>query len=756
VRSLIRTITICLGLTQLGEAYAGGGREISIALYGNSFMQPVADALDFVSLPYERIPIGDLQTLPPDSLDALFLAYDATGDDATISWLDQFAASGGRLFTFFILPPRLQELHGITQGEFISPVYDGQFAQISSNGTIPDLPLSLFQNSWNIHTLSPADDSTRVVASWRDSRGRDTGFPAMLIGPAGAHLTHVLLGHDHEGAAWLYTALLAHFFPEIWPQAIHGTLAAVAGRQGELTSSAAPEQGSEVHAALKEADAARVESEGLLAQSRFGEALQEAFVARRRVEVAAAGTQTPRVGELRGVWMNDPQRLHGTAEWRAALDELTSAGFNALFVKVEDGQQTENLQRAVRAGHEAKVEVHAWKRTFNLSGRDETFIANMRREGRLQMSADGEELQWLCPSHPANIAHEIEAVSKLLKDHRVDGIHLDYIRYVSARSCFDEGCRLRFSAQTGLPVPAWPDDVLSGPLAEAFQTWRGEQITRLVRAIGLRARTIRPAVKISAAVFADWSQTRHTLGQDWVQWIDEGMVDFVCPMSYTTNLERFRELVRKQVHWVDGRVPLYVGIGAWQIPSVHELLQQIASTRDLGADGFVMFAYDGAFSQHALPVFAQALSMQNVLPPHWGPAVEFAIEGTPHDDEPTGTNVYPEGELISVAASVSPGSSRPTWTRAAMSLRRLDDGIVYELGRHSRRGLRRWLPFLPGSKEDNRISSRFAPISGDFRLVVEGEFDTARGRKKRFISRGPVIRVRSRALLDSLESNVSH
>ena len=744
--SLIRALIICLGLTPLNKTEAETA--VDIALYGESFLRPVSAALDLVALNYRRIPSGTLQDVPPDSLDALFLAYDVTDDEAIVEWLERFTDSGGKLFTFFVLPERLQRLHGITQGEFTSAAYDGQFAQISSLGTDPHLPPSLFQNSWNIHAVSTASDSTRVVASWRDSHGRDTDFPAALVSPVGAHLTHVLLGHDHEGAARLYSALLGQFFPQIWPQVIRGAFSDVAGSEGR--SGATTRDRADLITPLEEADTARATSESLLAQNRFGEALQQAFAARRLAAVAAARTQAPRVGELRGVWLNDPLRLRGIAQWRTTLDELASAGFNALFVKVEDSRNVDYLRNAIRTGHEAGTEIHIWKRTFNLGGEDASLIGEMRDERRLQTTADGEELQWLCPSHPANVSREVEAVATLLEDHDVDGLHLDYIRYASSRSCFDEGCRLRFIAQTGSRPEAWPDDVLSGPLAAEFQTWRREQITRLVRAISLRARSIRPGIKISAAVFSDWSRTRLTLGQDWVQWIDEGLVDFICPMNYTTDLDRFDELVRRQVQWVDGRVPLYVGIGVWQIPSVHNTLQQMASARNLGADGFVMFAYDGAFSRNALPVLAQALSMENVLPPHWGPTVEFAINGAAHGNETTGTTVYPEGELISVAASAASSTSTPTWTRAALSLRRLDDGLVYELGRHSRRGLRRWLPFLPGSKDDARISTKFTPVSGDFRLVVEGEFNS-RGRKRRFVSRGPLLRVRSRALLDSLE-----
>jgi len=68
-------------------------------------------------------------------------------------------------------------------------------------------------------------------------------------------------------------------------------------------------------------------------------------------------------------------------------------------------------------------------------------------------------------------------------------------------------------------------------------------------------------VELSADVFGDYPVCRGTVGQDWVAWIDEGLLDFVCPMDYTESASRFEELVRAQSEFVAGRIPLVPGIG---------------------------------------------------------------------------------------------------------------------------------------------------------------------------------------------------
>ena len=742
---------------------AGGATAARIGLYGDSFMPPVAAALDLANLPYERITSGSLATVSPDSFDALFISYDAPADDPTVQWLESFRASGGKLFTFFLLSDRLRQLQGIDQGDFEAARYDGQFAQIRSVGVLPHLPETVFQDSWNIHFARPAADSVQVVAHWYDASGKDTGFPALLVGPGGAHLTHVYLGDDPQGAARLYVALLAHFFPDVWAQAVRGALAMgsrVGGGSSALSARLANDRSA--FEFLRQASEARIKAEESLAAARFGDALESALRYRHLLAAAYARSQVHRAGEFRAVWINDPPRMNGGSGWKRTSRELARAGFNAVVVKAElwapsersNSPSTDHLRAALEAARDAGIEIHAWRRIYNLEGSDDSLLERLRRENRLQMSTDRASIPWLCPSHPDNLAREVEAVANLVRRYDLDGVHLDYIRYPGSTYCYDDGCRIRFAVQTGHLAASWPDDVISGRLVGPFQNWRREQITKLVRAVSLRVRNIRPGVRVSAAVFSDWSQVRHTLGQDWVHWIDEDYLDFVCPMNYTGDLERFQQLVRRQVNWVDGRIPLYVGIGAWRMPAVDEVIRRVESTRQLGADGFVMFDFDDAFSRRTLPALSEALATNRALPPHWGPYTTFEIRGEPGGEESAGTPIYPEMGAVAVTTRIVP-SSLASSAKASVSLRRLDDELVFRLGQVSTR-VRRWLPFLSTQREGVHVSDRLSLLSGDYRPVLEGTFRNAKGKTKRFIRRGPILRVRSQTLIDSLDADILH
>ena len=108
-------------------------------------------------------------------------------------------------------------------------------------------------------------------------------------------------------------------------------------------------------------------------------------------------------------------------------------------------------------------------------------------------------------------------------------------------------------------------------------------------AVSREARKVRPGLKISAAVFGAYPGCRESVAQDWPAWIKAGYLDFVCPMDYTASDAEFVSLVRSQMKLIEGRVPLYPGIGATATGmclTPDRVVGQIHHARSLGAAGF--------------------------------------------------------------------------------------------------------------------------------------------------------------------------
>ena len=268
------------------------------------------------------------------------------------------------------------------------------------------------------------------------------------------------------------------------------------------------------------------------------------------------------------------------------------------------------LAECITAARRHDIAVHVWKVNWNLAYAPDAFIEQMRSEWRLQQDVAGRELPWLCPSHPENFELELQSILEVIGKYPVDGFHFDYIRYPHSRTCYCDGCRIRFEQAHDVTVMNWPDDAFNGEHTALYRTWRAAQITRLVAAVSEQTRRIRPEIKISAAVFTQYPDCRNSVGQDWLAWVSRGYLDFICPMNYTTANAQFTRWTRDQLQLVDGRIPVYPGVGVSvdQGLTAVQTAEQIVIARQAGAPGFVLFQLDDHAADQVLPALRRGIT----------------------------------------------------------------------------------------------------------------------------------------------------
>jgi uncharacterized lipoprotein YddW (UPF0748 family) len=156
-------------------------------------------------------------------------------------------------------------------------------------------------------------------------------------------------------------------------------------------------------------------------------------------------------------------------------------------------------------------------------------------------------------------------------------------------------------------------------LKEEYNTWRCRQITALVESVSREARSIRPDLKLSAAVFGSYPGCRESVAQDWPEWIRSGYLDFVCPMDYTESDAEFAAMAKNQMELVGGKIPVYPGIGATAsntILQADQVAGQIHLARTLGAAGFAVFNLDRGTADSVIPGIGQGAGSQPAKPPH--------------------------------------------------------------------------------------------------------------------------------------------
>lgn len=578
----------------------------------------------------------------------VILPYNESVSEIEMAQYESFVASGGKLLVYYELPGRLATLLGVK-----NPVWTpGDFAAwVFSDPSIPNLPARVLQASWNITAVTTNGTfNSRVIAKWENSLGQNTGKAAWVASDHGFFMSHVLLGDDADQKSFALLCLIGSVVPDVWPAAVTGAIDEM-GRVGPLLvyddavatirAQAAPTlRANLVEAELAQAATNRTSALAHQAAARYSEAIFAAQSARAHLKQAYILSLKPVYPELRAIWEH-----HATGpypgNWADGIAALATNQFNAVFPNMLWGglanynsaylphssdyiQYGDQIAACVSAAHARGVQVHVWKVNWNLGNAPQSFIDSMRAAGRTQVSSSGEATDWLCPSHPDNLALETNSMMEIVRNYDVDGIHFDYIRYPDSDHCYCAGCGSRFQSQTGRTVTNWPADVLAaGSLRNAFLDWRRAQITRLVQAVYTQTKAIKPAVKVSAAVFPDAPSAYDGVGQDWRLWVTNGILDFVCPMDYTTSLHSFTNLVAQQLAYVGGRVPVYPGIGAF-ILETDGTLSQLQAARAADVPGFILFELSPTSAATLLPAIGAGATApdepdtdNDLLPDSW-------------------------------------------------------------------------------------------------------------------------------------------
>jgi uncharacterized lipoprotein YddW (UPF0748 family) len=197
----------------------------------------------------------------------------------------------------------------------------------------------------------------------------------------------------------------------------------------------------------------------------------------------------------------------------------------------------------------------------------------------------------LNPCLPEVREYLVKVIEDIVGRYGIDGLHLDYIRFPNepaggnakpADYPRDRQTVGLFQAETGKTPDGDP---------AAWDRWRTDQITDLVRDIRKMVNSYKPYLEISAAVGPVPADAKAHHFQDVKTWIKEKLVDVVYPMNYTRDPKVFDERVAL---WRDfaGSTPVVMGV---RIDDNVELDRTQLSTVLHTFRGYSIFAYSSLF-----------------------------------------------------------------------------------------------------------------------------------------------------------------
>jgi len=353
---------------------------------------------------------------------------------------------------------------------------------------------------------------------------------------------------------------------------------------------------------------------------------------------SAPATSPVPAAEMRGLWVVRTALVSPEAV-DAVVDQAARAGFNALFVQVRGRGDAfyssrlvprslllearpagfDPLARLLRRARAQGLQVHAWVNVLLAAGfvgpwpqghvaalhPDWLMVpqaaassvlatppgawANLIRDA----ATGGSEGFYLSPSAPGVPEHLEAVVRELLRGYPVDGLHLDFIRYPGTDYDYSRAALEGFRAPTAEAGVFRIAELLAGPANEP-ERWRNylrQRLTALTDRLSRAARATRPGVVVSAAVVPDETQAVTERFQDWPAWLAGGLVDALCPMTYTPDARLFRQQV-EQATARAGRVgTVWAGVGAYRLTPT-AVVERVRAAREAGAQGVVVFSHE--------------------------------------------------------------------------------------------------------------------------------------------------------------------
>ena len=359
--------------------------------------------------------------------------------------LADYCRRGGKLVVFYSASPKLAALMGVKVLGYKAADYPGQWSRMDFRVTFPEgTPAAIRQTSTVLKRAVPLKGKGRIMATWSDRTGRNTGDAAWISTAHGYWMTHILTADGDED-------LKARFL-------------------GALTGAVAPELWS--YAAYKARQAKEVAET-------------------RRLALA----QKPRAGEIHAVWDHSGCGLY-PGDWPRTIRLLKESHVTDLFVNVGGAgfahyasdvlprsktfdQEGDQLKACLAAAKGSGIRVHAWLLCFNATRATPARLEIFRKKGWRLKTADGKLSEYLDPSNEEVRKYLLRAISEIRGRYAVQGIHLDFVRWYerSARPANAALYISKFVAEARLMVrrPVWLTTAVLGKypscVAAVGQDW---------------------------------------------------------------------------------------------------------------------------------------------------------------------------------------------------------------------------------------------------------------------------------------------
>lgn len=317
--------------------------------------------------------------------------------------------------------------------------------------------------------------------------------------------------------------------------------------------------------------------------------------------------------QYRAVWVRPTQ--NNAAEVDAYVKQLHDAGINTvcvegnfnngvimttpedcLFQRIKTFRY-DVLQAYIDACHKYGMECHLWMAIMEVGHSKGDYyydcIAKKKPQwlslSQLGTPDNPDDFMMIDPANEEARAYLVDFYEWILRNYDIDCFELDYIRYYTANGTLDFGYTTAafkgFEEAYGHGVTPTYD-----PSASYWNDWvayRQSCVTEMVRAVREMIDRVKPDVLLSADVVATPETGAAYSYQNYMPWLEEGLLDMLHPMAYG---DGYGDDIIRQVKAGGDRCMIVTGLGVFMDSlGATEMVRQSAEDNTYGAYGDCFF-----------------------------------------------------------------------------------------------------------------------------------------------------------------------
>lgn len=343
--------------------------------------------------------------------------------------------------------------------------------------------------------------------------------------------------------------------------------------------------------------------------------------------------------EYRGVWIRPTDT--SAEEVDATVQELYDNGINMICIETlynntmimpmpEDSLFEVNpafahydmLQAYIDSCHKRGMELHLWLPVFHIGTigtPNDSLSVGAKKPEWLSLSNTGKSYEihdnfyMLDPGNQEVQDYLLLTYQYILETYDVDGLQLDYIRYGARSSSADMGYNQAALDEFEEEYGQRPTYNQAAPYWNAWVEFRAQYITDFVGRVRKLIDAVNPDVLLGADVVSNAEDGVSYYYQDWTQWLENGWLDILFPMSYGYGHE---ENTINQVEKCGDNAFLAVGLGIYMADLDAEVMQEQTSyNTSVDAEGSVYFEATAYLSKGTGKLLKKGAYATNAITP---------------------------------------------------------------------------------------------------------------------------------------------